>query len=944
MISASTIEKVQDAMRIEEVVHDAIPNLKRSGSNYKACCPFHSEKSPSFTVVPSRGIFKCFGCGAGGDAITFVMQNQGRTFPEAVEIIAKKYNIDVGYDFRDRDEHYDTRQQVRATMAAVQAHLVAAPEGEENEGYKYFLGRKLSPDTLNAYGIGYASGTTVPLVDPELLKQAGIANEKGNLSFYKRATIPLHNHTGAIVSMVGRSLDPNASGGDKYINGRTVPGVYEKGKFLFNLYRAHNHILKARELWIVEGYVDSMALTQMGKPNNIAICGTALTEAHIKDLKRYNGDKPLRIMLGIDAQTDKLTQNYRPEVDKAMWAAVNALLPLGEVRIVEWPKGCKDAGEMLERGIGFDAVKTEDAIELYIRRVCTKEWSNNASAVEKASVQETVSQMIALVQQDNVRDIYIKTLCDIIEIKPNKLDNLVKKHGKSQDAATKWDEFRHVKVLDEYLERQLKPDLMADSLTVVYVPRKCAELKFERGADYVRNIPKFHNWITEPDHIQYRRSIEIPLKVENTTYRYFNRYHPLPFVPKAFDAPAAFMANPDTFDLEKIPEIKNIAWFIKHIGGHAQHGNRWVNMLWDWITLCYINPKQRLPALALVSQEEGTGKSTFINLILKIFGQNATKIDANRIGANFNAMMSGKVFVGVEETKDEKGSIENKLKDLITGFEMVVERKHQDATVEDSFCKFCFASNHEDSFMKVGTATTRFFVLKVEPIPTSKYDPAFEEKMYREIPYLLHFMKVRGVLYNKGEKKNRLFFDPADLENEALLKLRQSSKDIVQQNIEELFMNIFIRTEVPFPIIRMSSEALKMIMIAWGGDLYKQKSPNYFNTVVTKDMRMVYREKPTTYETIQLSGLGNVHWSTDPRWEYELEKGKGRFVEFPIWHFVSPDDVADNYTPRQVQKLIEAFANIKSIEQYGETPRNWLATLQKIINILPEGEQQDLPF
>lgn len=190
-----------------------------------------------------------------------------------------------------------------------------------------------------------------------------------------------------------------------------------------------------------------------------------------------------------------------------------------------------------------------------------------------------------------------------------------------------------------------------------------------------------------------------------------------------------------------------------------------------------------MPALALVSQDEGTGKSTFINLALKLFGQNATKTDASRIGANFNAQMSGRVFVGVEETKDEKGKIENILKDLITGFEMTIERKHRDAEVEEMFVKFCFASNHEDSFMKVGTATTRFFVMRVNAI-TDK-DPAYEDKLYREIPYLMYFIQKRGVLYNQGKAKDRLFFEPKDYENEALLKLRQASKDVVQQNLEE---------------------------------------------------------------------------------------------------------------------------------------------------------------
>lgn len=926
MISERTIHQVREAARIEEVVGDFV-TLKRSGSAYKACCPFHQEKTPSFHVNP-RGFYKCFGCGKGGDIITFLM-DRGNSFSESVEHLAKKYSIPVEYEKTDTPRTTFPHMAVGATLAAIQAHVAAQ---DDNPGRKYFAGRGFNEATLDEYGIGYAGTATVPHITPEMLEQAGLSSEKGNFTMYKRATIPVHDARGRLVSFAGRTLETGTDT-PKYINGRGVEGLYKKGEQWFNLHRADAHIRRTGEVWIVEGYADSMAMTQMGRPQNVALCGTAITPAHVAALKKYSGDKPLRIVLGIDAQTDPGAPGYKPEVAAAMWAAVKMLLEIGEVRIVQWPRGCKDAGEVLEKGIDAQKITTADAIEYYILQNITKEWSETASPVEKSVTQDEVAGMIARVGKDNARDIYINSLAANLEITPKRLEELVKKfRGKheTEHQNRHHADYVFIKVRDEYLERIPRPDLATGSASVVYVTRKVAELKLEKGLQFIREIPKFHDWVTEPSHTDYKRVIEY--SHEGNTFRFFNRYQPLPYQPKEFALPAEFVRAPDTFDYTRIQEIENTAKFMAHIFDQKGFGQRFLQIGWDWLTLLYLNPKQRLPALALVSSDEGTGKSTFINLALKIFGQNATKTDASRIGGNFNAQMSGKVFVGVEETKDEKGSIENKLKDLITGFSMVIERKFQDAQEEESFAKFCFASNHEDSFMKVGTTTTRFFVMRVNPIPENSRDPYFEEKLYREIPYLLHFMKVRGVLYNQGQAKNRLFFDPADLENEALLKLRQSSKDIVQQNVEELVSNIFLRTEVPIPIIRMGSEYLKTIMVVYGGKLYDQKTPNYFMKVCTSDMRLEYKDKPTTFRMVELTDIHKTNWVTAQTWPYELATSKGRYIEFPIWKFCTPEEVVDNYDRVRVDQLLAAFgeqmADLK--KRYGAQAEEWANKLQKI--------------
>lgn len=949
MISERTIQAIRDAARIEDIVRESVPDLKKAGANFRACCPFHAEKSPSFHVSPSRNIFKCFGCGEGGDAITFLMKARRLDYPGALEYLAAKYGIEIERTTnRAPDPAYTTRQQVHATLTALQAHFTLTKGDQDNPGREYWLKRRFSPEILDAYGIGYCAGADAPPITPDALRLAGVANEKGNLTHYKRATIPLHDYRGNIVSIVGRSIAADAQKGDKYLNGRTVEGVYEKGKFLFNLHRADRFIRSAGEVWILEGYADSMALTQMGKLNNVALSGVSLTDEHVKTLKQYNGTRPLRFFLALDAQTNPTEGNYRPEVEKALWRAANALLPVGEVRVVIWPMGCKDAGEMVERGISFDLVKTEDAIEYFIRLHCTKDWKEKASPVQKAEMQDTAAALIAAVGKDNARDIYINSLSGNLEINPRRLEELVKKLRSEKETERNnriASEFQYIKVLDDYLERQIKPDMNGDGLTVVYVRRAVAELKMEKGISFVKDIPRFHNWITEPSHTEYRRIIEY--RHQEQKFTFFNRYHPLPYTPAPFDLPAEFLAHPDKYDYEQIKEIQHTAKFIKHIFNAKEYGSQFLALGWDWLTLCYLCPKQRLPALSLVSADEGTGKSTFINLALKIFGQNATKTDASRIGANFNALMSGRVFIGVEETKDEKGTIENRLKDLITGFEMVVERKHKDSEVEESFCKFCFASNHEDSFMKVGSTTTRFFVMRVNPI--EEKDPNFEEKLYREIPYLLHFMQKRGVLYNGGKPKDRLFFEPADYENEALIKLRQASKDVVQQNMEELINMLFLRCEMPAPFVRLNSEYLKLLMQAYGGKLYEQKTPNYFQKVAVTDMRLIYRDKPTSFDLPELTGIHNASWVTANTWEFTTIRTKGRFVEFPIWKFCTPGEVAENYPPNRIKELQTAFGDHAEYLEatYGAAPLEWLEGLNVKLNLFtaePAEVGEALPF
>ena len=937
MIAQATIENIKDAARIDDVVGQFVA-LKKAGASLKACCPFHSERTPSFVVNPARGIFKCFGCGNGGDAIA-VLREQGMDYVQALRWLADFYKIEVVESENGKpDPAHDRRVQLRTTAAVVQAHFAATKDDQDTPGRAYWSKRGFKPETLDAFGVGYCDGTKPAHVDDEQLAALGLTNEKGNVVFYKRSTIPIHDRQGNTIAWAGRTVD---TGKDvaKYINSPETE-IYHKAKTLYNLHRAAEHIRNAQEVWIVEGYADVMALWQVGVKNCVALCGTALSDEQAAALKKFNGDRPLRFILCLDNETTKGKEGYKEQVARAYRSALEKLVSIGEVRRVEYPKGCKDMADVVHRSIEPNTLEKVDAIKSFVEDAAKD--LENASPVEMAAFQDVIAGMLSSIGKDNVRSIYINQLSGALNISPRDLDKLVKElrtEAETEDRNRAASEYRYIKVGDEYYQRVVDYDIFTQTSSVVYRRRKRQELTTEGVS--ITAIPRFHDWIILPSHTNYQRVFERFESDLAENFRFFNAYNPLPHKPKEFELPAGFLKDPENFDYEQIPEIRHTAAFMKHIFDWTGYRSRYLKIGWDWLTLCYLHPTQRLPALALVSADEGTGKSTFINLVLAIFGQNATKTEAARIGGNFNALSAGKVIQCVEETKDERGDIENKLKDLITAYEKVVEAKHQDARVIKSFDKYVFASNHEDGFMKVGTATTRFFVMKVHQIAEKVHD--FEEKLYLEIPYLLYFMQKRGVL---TPKTDRLWFDPKLLENEALLKLRHASKDQVQQVIEELFSSLFLRCELTDPVVIMSSQYLKLLMIAYGGKAYEQKTPVYFQNAVSNDLRLIYRASPSVKETVQLEGIHADAWINRERWEYVKTRTNARFMEIPIWKFCTPADVFTNYTEEKRNQLITELANSAADlkKTYGDAPAAWLDALNKLCidHNTPEGEK--IPF
>ena len=309
MIAPKTVQDILEATRIEDVVGDFVA-LRRRGVNLLGLCPFHGEKTPSFNVNPTRNIFKCFGCGKAGDAVTFLREHEHMSFEDAVRWLGKKYNIPI--EEVERTPEQNAAQQLNDSLFIVndfaQAHF-AQQLYETDEGksvaLSYFRERGLREDTIRRFGLGYAPEQRDLLLQRarkeghslELLQKSGLCNADMTRDFFRaRVIFPIHNMSGKVAAFAGRTLSKEKTI-PKYINSPETP-VYIKNKTLYGAFQAKNAIRKLDECILVEGYMDVISLAQAGVENVVASSGTSLTEGQLQLIKRntsqltilYDGD------------------------------------------------------------------------------------------------------------------------------------------------------------------------------------------------------------------------------------------------------------------------------------------------------------------------------------------------------------------------------------------------------------------------------------------------------------------------------------------------------------------------------------------------------------------------------------------------------------------------------------------------------------------------------
>ena len=353
------VEEVRQASEIVDVVSEYV-TLKKRGQNYFGLCPFHAEKTGSFSVHPDKQIFHCFGCGAGGNVFTFIMKETGVSFPEAVRILARRAGIAIP----EPDELDGGSQEREALFYACEmaadffVQRLWSPEGEKARAY--LEQREFREKDIRDFGLGYAPAEWSALHDyalskgmkADVLQKAGLLNKRDSGGFYDRfrdrLMFPIYNLSGKVIAFGGRKLDGDDSV-PKYVNSPETD-IYHKSNVLYGLFQARDHIRDAKVAVFVEGYTDVMRLVSEGFRNTVATSGTALTELQARLIRRYTD----RVVMLYDSDTAGAAATMR---------GADVLVEQGvDVRVGELEEG-EDPDSFL-RKYGSDALQQRLAYAL----------------------------------------------------------------------------------------------------------------------------------------------------------------------------------------------------------------------------------------------------------------------------------------------------------------------------------------------------------------------------------------------------------------------------------------------------------------------------------------------------------------------------------------------------------------------------------------------------
>lgn len=345
-IAETSREEIRQRVDIVELVREYVPALKQAGRNYKACCPFHQEKTPSFTVTPDKQIFHCFGCQAGGDAFSFLMRVEGLSYPEAVKRLGERVGVRVEQP-EDDDPRLKELSRLRAALEFARDfyHETLKRSPEADKARRYLAGRGVGSAQAERFKLGYAPGSSTLLAaaarkgfDAETLAKAGLAAPSkvaGRFRdyFWGRILYPIVNPRGETVGFGARTLDGSEP---KYLNSPETP-LFSKGRVLYGFHEGAAEVRRARRIVLLEGYMDVIALHKHGFADSAAPLGTALTKEHAEFLK---------------TRVEKALLVFDPDSagSAAALRGAEILLEQGiDVRIATVPEGL-DPDELLEKG------------------------------------------------------------------------------------------------------------------------------------------------------------------------------------------------------------------------------------------------------------------------------------------------------------------------------------------------------------------------------------------------------------------------------------------------------------------------------------------------------------------------------------------------------------------------------------------------------------------
>ena len=419
MINRDTIDKIMETARIEEVVGDFV-NLKKRGTSLIGNCPFHGEKTPSFHVSVSKGIYKCFGCGKGGDSVRFVMEHEKYSYPEALKFLAQKYNIEV-------EETVETVQDLAAQNSRESLFIVSqfaanyfedqlwnSAEGKAI-GLSYFKERGFREDILKKFNLGYSPDVWDALIQDaiknkhaeEYLEKTGLAirNDKAKLydRFRGRVMFPIHNFTGRVIGFGGRTLktDKNVP---KYVNS-PESDIYHKSSVLYGLFQAKKAIRDTDNCYLVEGYADVLSVHQSNIENVVASSGTSLTIEQIRLIGRF---------------TQNVTILYDGDAAgiKASLRGLDMILEEGlNVKVVSFPAGDDPDSYMHKVGAGAFKVYIEENRQdfiLYKANILLAEAGKDP--IKRAGIIRDIVESIAKIPDHIKASVFIRECSRLLEV------------------------------------------------------------------------------------------------------------------------------------------------------------------------------------------------------------------------------------------------------------------------------------------------------------------------------------------------------------------------------------------------------------------------------------------------------------------------------------------------------------------------------------------------
>ncbi len=443
MTQPKTYSEAIDEIRSRLDILDAVQSrvvLKKRGANYWGCCPFHNEKTPSFCVSPQKGIFKCFGCGEGGDAITFLMKINNQSFSDVIKDLALQFGIELPKGSADNNKYNEEKQQIKKLLEKAcdyyNNNLLTLPEAKG--ALEYLEKRGITKDIIDEYKLGYSKKGYTELQNefkseftPIIFEKAGLTvqTEKGDTvdRFRHRIMIPIRDESGSVIAFGARAIEANQN--PKYLNSPDTP-LYNKSRILYGINIAKDSMIKEDYVVIMEGYFDVISAQAAGLKNAVASCGTALTVDHVRLIAKYSKSRKIYLAFDTDSAGLKATQRSTDVIKEAFTGLGNikmfdqAYSSLSEdkytceIRVIA-PFDSKDPDEYI-REYGIDQykkyIKQAPLLIDFELEQALKDYKPDFSPTDKLALVKKIMPLIEEIPNNIVQNEYIRYVSDKIDL------------------------------------------------------------------------------------------------------------------------------------------------------------------------------------------------------------------------------------------------------------------------------------------------------------------------------------------------------------------------------------------------------------------------------------------------------------------------------------------------------------------------------------------------